>query len=298
MAWLTLLSIAKFAFYTGIISFIGITAMRWLIRASYSAEALHTLHKPLITWLWGSLLLSVIGALAIIPLNAGMLLEDGVAGMTDSLMLQITWESSIGEQALARCIALLLIAVCLFWQAKTRAQAGWSAPFWGLILLTVGVISWSFTLSGHTAAATGLEQLLVAVHVIMAGWWVGSFYPLIKLCSLKEPVALKRTLHQYGKHAVFFVGLLMLSGASLLLLLLLNVSSEVNSTYLWVMGGKLTLVIIMLCFAAYHKWYLAANLHTAADCVKIKHSIIAEATFGVLVLGVTATLTSSVGIAH
>lgn len=298
MVWLTLISLAKCSFYVGIISFIGITAMRRLIRNRYSVQALSTVHKGLMRWLWATLLLSIIGALAIVPLNAGMLLDEGFIGIIDPIMLQITWESSIGEQTLARCIALVLVAICIVWQGQTPLQANYSPALTGLILLTIGTLGWSFTQSGHTATATGLEQLLLAIHIVMAGWWVGSFYPLIALCNLQEPAPLKQTLHHYGKQAAIWVGTLLLSGGLLLLLLIMGVSAEVNTTYLWVMGIKLVLVTMMLCFAAYHKWYLVASLATAQDCKKVKQSIIAEAAIGFLVLGVTATLTSSFGISH
>lgn len=296
MSWLILLSLAKFCFYTGVLSFIGIAAMVRLISDSYYSQSENPLPGRYFRWLVVSLILSVFGAVANVPLNAGMLMDNGVAGMTDPLILQIVWESSIGQQALARCAALLVMIFCTAW-AVVRGSLIGSKALSGITIVSIGVAGWSFTQSGHTAAAGGLEQILVALHVVVAGWWLGSFYPLMTLCDLKEPAALKLTLHQYGKQAALLVSVLLLSGTALLLMLI-NVASEVNTNYLWVMGGKLLLVTTMLCFAAYHKWVLVRELTTPADCLNVKRSITREAVVGVGVLAVTATLTTNFAIAH
>lgn len=296
MSWLILLSLAKFCFYTGVLNFIGIAAMVRLFADSYYSQPENPLPGRYFRWLVVSLILSILGAVATVLLNAGMLMDNGLAGIADPLMLQIVWESSIGQQALARCAALLLMILCTAWAVARRSLIG-SKALSGMMIVSIGVAGWSFTQSGHTAAAGGLEQILVALHVIVAGWWLGSFYPLITLCNLKEPATLKLTLHQYGKQAALLVSVLLLSGSALLLLLM-NVTSEVNTNYLWVMGSKLLLVTIMLCFAAYHKWVLVRELATPADCLNVKRSIIREAVVGVGVLTVTATLTTNFSIAH
>lgn len=92
--------------------------------------------------------------------------------------------------------------------------------------------------------------------------------------------------------------MLLVSGTALFLLLLLNVTGEINTTYLKVMAIKLALVAVKLCFAAHHTWRFVVNLNSADDRIKTKKSIIAEAMVGTLVIAVAATLISSFGIAH
>ena len=298
MGWLSLLSLAKFGFYLGVMGCIGITTMPGFFHRQYQSRIPETFLPSQLRILWATLLVSALGALAVVPLNAGMLLDDGFAGMTDRFMLQMTWESSIGEQARARFIALVMMVACAGWLTVKRSRAVCSWPFIAALGLTAGAIGWSFTQSGHTAAAAWPAQCLIALHVLLAGWWLGSFYPLIRLCQLNEPAPLRYTLHQYGKQAMLWVAGLLLSGGALLLMLILNVNGELNTTYLAVMGIKLVLVGVMLGFAAYHKFRLVAQLKAVSDCVRVKKSIISEALVGLFVLVVTATLTSSFGIAH
>ena len=300
MGWLSLLSIAKVAYYLGVVSFIGMNAMRLFLRYGRSNDlTVHTdWHKPVLRAQWVSLFISLLGASAVVPLSAGMLLDDGFSGMTDSLMLQISWQSSIGIQTQFRLLALLMAMLCTVWGSKIYTGTNTSLAWVCSWLLTCALFAASFTFSGHTAEANWPAKLLVALHVLMAAWWLGSLYPLIRLCRLEDVELLRRQLHAYGNQAALWVGLLLVSGAALFALLLLNVRGEVNTDYLLVMGCKLVLVAVMLGFAAYHKWYLVANLSSTGDCQKVKTSIIAETLVGLLILGVTATLTSSFGIAH
>ena len=297
MVWLTLLCAARFCFYTGVFSFIGIAAMRGLFTSRFPDDHPGIADKHLRRVQWATLCLSTLGTLAVVPLNAGMLLDDGMTGICDPLMLQIVWNSTIGEQTLGRAAALILVLVFTLWM--TRCKSGpWPPLLKAGIVVTVSVIGWTFCLSGHSTATSVIAQLCVTVHVVMAGWWIGSFYPLLRLCQTQRAEALRQTLHDYGNQAVIMVGLLLFSGGVLLTLLLLNVTSTVNSLYLLAMGGKLTLVCVMLCFAAYHKWQLVNRIESDGDCEAIKKSITAEALTGLLVLAVTATITSAIGIAH
>ncbi|MBR9790471.1 MAG: hypothetical protein GYB58_01855 [Gammaproteobacteria bacterium] len=300
MGWLTLLSLAKLGFYLGVVSFIGMNAMRLFLRHGRNGNlTIDTAwHKPVLVVQWSCLLISLVCLAAVVPLSAGMLLDEGLTGLTDSLMLQISWESTVGEQTQVRLLAVVMALVCTYWGGKIYAHPNLSKAWLGAWLLTSAVFAASFTFSGHTAEASWLAKGLVALHVLMAGWWLGSLYPLIRLCRLQDVVKLQNQLHRYGNQAAVWVGLLLTSGVALLMMLLLNISGEVNTTYLVVMGGKLVLVTVMLCFAAYHKWRLVANMHATEDCQQVKKSIVAEAVVGTLVIAVTATLTSSFGLVH
>ena len=300
MGWLSLLSIAKVAYYLGVVSFIGMNAMRLFLRYGRSNDlTVHTdWHKPVLRAQWVSLFISLLGASAVVPLSAGMLLDDGFSGMTDSLMLQISWQSSIGIQTQFRLLAILMAMLCTVWGSKIYTGSNTSLAWVCSWLLTSALFAASFSFSGHTAEASWLAKLLVTLHVLMAAWWLGSLYPLIRLCRLEDVELLRRQLHAYGNQAALWVGLLLVSGAGLFALLLLNVRREVNTDYLLVMGCKLVLVAVMLGFAAYHKWYLVANLTFSEDRYKVRKSIVGEAYIGTLVIVITAILTSSFGIAH
>lgn len=296
MDWLILLSLVRLFFYFGVFSFMGYVAMLGLFNKHATQINPFTSENGLMGWLWCSFFISLVGMTAVVPLNAGMLLDEGLSGVIDPLMLQLVWNSAIGEQTLARGIALSLVLVILIWINQRKRQGGSSALVFS-VLFTSAVIGWSFTRSGHSATTSLAAQLCIALHVMMAGWWIGSLYPLIRLSRTEHAKALQLALQAYGKQAVVWVGILLMSGGILITLLLLNVSSTVNNVYLWVMAAKLTLVCGMLCFAAYHKWKLVGRIETRQDCIAVRKSITAEALIGVLVLMVTATLSNSIGIA-
>ena len=176
MAWLSLLSIAKVAYYLGVVSFIGMNAMRLFLRHGRSNDlTVHTdWHKPVLRAQWVSLFISLLGASAVVPLSAGMLLDDGFSGMTDSLMLQISWQSSIGTQTQFRLLAILMAMLCTAWGNKFYTGSNTSLAWVCSWLLTSALFAASFTFSGHTAEASWLAKLLVALHVLMAAWWLGS----------------------------------------------------------------------------------------------------------------------------
>lgn len=300
MTWLAFLSLAKFGYYLGFVTFIGFNAMRVFLCSQRSLNLMYIVRweEPLARWQWLTLGVALICALSVVPVSAGMLMDDGLSGITDSFMLQIAWESSVGMQEQGRLLALLLACISTLWMSMVQLQSRRKTRLVGLVLLTILALGFSFTLSGHTAEQDWLAKALVMLHVLMAGWWIGSFYPLLRLCDELSVSTLQSCLHRYGKQAMLWVGLLLSSGVALLLTLIVRTEGEINPVYLWVMGAKLTLVLVMLLFAAYHKWRLVPQLHTPQDCLRVKRSVQAEALVGMLVLLITALLTSSIGIAR
>lgn len=294
MSWLIALIITKWLFYLGVAALIGGSAMGYFFQQKQltSSAITNSSIANIFRWQTRLFLAALLCVMAVVPLNAAMLAENGLQGLWDPLMLSIVWDSNIGSQSLLRMLAMASALVAQILLIKQHVQV---AKF--MYGLSIVVIAVSFTLSGHPAEVGLLAQGLIALHIVMACWWVGSLGPLITACTRYNTSNLQQLLHLYGQQAMLWVGLLIISGGVLFVYLISATEGPISRQYLVVMGLKLSLVVAMLGFAAHHKWQLVKRIEQPGHATAIKRSIIQEGLIGLSILILTALLTTAVGIA-
>jgi putative copper resistance protein D len=137
---------------------------------------------------------------------------------------------------------------------------------------------------------------LVSVHLLGVAFWLGALGPLLILSRDPHSATIAAAAARFGHMALVIVGLLLITGLTLLWILL-GASQLWMSSYGRTVMIKLGLVAFLLSLAAFNKWRLTPQLrHRDPRAVQsLRRSITAELLIGGLILIVTATFTTMMG---
>jgi copper resistance protein D len=266
----------------GAVFFLGVCAS--LITAADRSRIRNTI--------WGLSILSVGGGVLQVMVSAASM-SDALSGMWDGSLLRMTWYAGAGRANTIRDLGLVFAAL-----GVARHRPSWWASAGAVAAAT------SFAWSGHARALNSgsLPLLLVSVHLLGVAFWLGALPALglivrdhddsnRKAASIAAPVA------RFGAAALFVVGGLVIAGLGLLWTLLGDFTELWRSAYGRYVMLKLAFVCALLCLAAFNKLSLTprllANDERALRALRV--SLRLELSLGVLILLVTATLTTVTG---
>jgi putative copper resistance protein D len=155
----------------------------------------------------------------------------------------------------------------------------------------------SFSEAGHAVEQHLVFQLVLAVHVVLTAWWMGSLYPLWLACHRLEFSEAYRLLDRFGQLAVTAV-LLLLAGGVYMSYQLTGWANLFTSDYGILLLVKVALVAVILSLAAIHKLVLVPRLQHTQDAGVLKRSIFLEKIIGASIFAITTVLTTLVGPLH
>lgn len=294
--WSVLLLLLKLASYIAIAGLAGTLLMRFMCgNSNVAGHHLISFYQFLKRWQITCVVTGSIAALLQVPIEAGAMAESGFMGMFDPFMLEIVWQSVIGDQATFRIPALIiaLISACM-WNVKSDDNvAGYKNG--AVILIMLGFIAYSFTFTGHSANENGLVKSILTFHLIAIASWVGSLWPLYKSCTILSVHEVKRVMHLFGHLAIIVVFVLLISGLALLLNYLHSLSALFTSSYGQLILLKLLLVSAMLMMGAWHKLILVPRITQKQHVGTLKRSISVEMLIAAFVLITTSVFTTLVG---
>ena len=122
----------------------------------------------------------------------------------DPLMINIALSSKASQSALVLFSGFLLVLLWISLFQKQRPIPG---------ILGFALILSSFSLYGHSTINGFSSQLLIVLHLGAISFWVGSFLPLRYSTQGKiEEENLFQLAHQFGIYAVYYIGVLLISG--------------------------------------------------------------------------------------
>lgn len=245
-----------------------------------------TLNRGLLVAAWVAILTTLLRW----PLQAGFLGGGSWAAAVDPMLLGIVLESAAGTRMVMSLGGLLLVQAIAFEGGRLRLVAK--------VLALVGavVVLLSFSQVGHTRADPRwlLGGLLVA-HLATVAFWIGAFLPLYRLAAfpVDDPTP-GRILSRFGRVAMGAVGLLVLSGLLLAWWLVGGLSPLLTTAYGQWLLAKVSLVCLLLGFAAWNKWRLVPLLECGAANARgrLRGSILAEVSLVGGILLVTAVFTT------
>ena len=216
---------------------------------------------------------------------SGAALTGGADGMTDPEMLNLLWQTPVGDALVHRVAGAGLIIIGVF----TPRVGRWIALAGGLIAL------WSFAQIGHIPGlqSSGV-RLLLLMHLLGAAYWIGVLGPLRALSRRPEHIVNAATLgHRFGQAASVIVPGLMLAGL-IMAWLLGDMRALVATGYGQTLLVKLVLVGAVLTLAAANKLRFVPAMQAGDDNAArhLARSIEIETAVILVVLAATATLTS------
>jgi len=284
--------ITKLVIYFGFAQAVAILFLAILCR--FDSKLLNHLKKTAFGFLTGALLASILYFF----IQVGDFSDSGFSGAFDTLFIQLIWQSGVGEMTMWRVIAamLALINLALIYGHINKPRQWLMPAIFFTYVISLLLIGLSFSAAGHVIELSGLARFAIALHVLMALAWIGSLGPLIIIVQIDRQQMVVNILHRFGQLAVLMVVLLVTAGSYLAYNLITDLNALLHSNYGQLLLIKLLFVIVMLLFAVYHKFILVPKLlKTNQVRQRLTHSIQAEMVIGVLILFMTAILSSLIG---
>ena len=218
-------------------------------------------------------------------LQAGRMAGD-LSGIASGELQVIALHSSAAAEAALRILGLAMIAAGLRGPsrlAETFAVAG----------ATLAVVA--FTLTGHTSLSPERWFLIVAlaVHVLIAAFWLGALPPLYVAIRREQPPVAAQLVAAFSSAATWLVPGIFIAGVVLTAGLVPTLATFARPY------GELLLVKVagfagLMALAAWNKWHLARALERGAPRAgaMLRRSIAAEYALIVGVLTATAVMTT------
>lgn len=287
--WLVAIFVSKLLLYIAYAMSIGGVAASLLIQR----------HKPRIQPFLAYSTFGVIIGLFVASidffLQVGSFSESGLAGMWDPIFIEVLWQSGVGTSYQLRLIGWiifgLLLIIMYFYASTIRALSF-------LALLVSILIAASFVWIGHTAEKAIWVRLALVLHIFIAMWWVGLLYPLRSWCKELTANTLQQLMHEFGNQASYLVALLLLAGVGISYALEGSVMAFFTTDHGNLLLLKLGVVAGILSIAAYHKLRLVPSLTNNKIALKLQFSISVEMGIALLILIITAALSTLVGPTH
>lgn len=286
---------------------------RWGLYVSMSAAiggacSLHLmkpyseLKQPLLRYTLIAVVVAISAAVAHFLIRVGAAMEEGVIGMFEPEMVMMMWDSPVGAALFLRAsgLLMLLLAVLIHFIIQKHSieeNTSLSLPEAVVAIVGFGLIASSFTQAGHAVEQHVIFHVVLAVHILLTAWWMGSLYPLWLVCHRKSFSEAFLVLEKFGQLAVGAV-LLLFSGGLYMSYLLTGWDDLLTSSYGVFFIIKVSLVFVILMLAALHKLVLVPQLIHSKNSRKLKNSILIEKLVGASIFAITTVLSTLVGPVH
>tara|TARA_A100001015_G_scaffold284167_1_gene350285 strand:- start:1796 stop:2473 length:678 start_codon:yes stop_codon:yes gene_type:complete len=204
------------------------------------------------------------------------------------LMISIALSSKAGKSILVLFSGFLIVFLWISYFHKQKFTLG---------VLGFTLILLSFSLYGHSTINGFSSQTLIVLHLGAISFWVGSFLPLRYSTKGKiEEENLYQVAHRFGVFAVYYVGLLLISGLILGTILVGGIEQLVTSDYGRAFLVKLAFVTILLGIGAINKFRLVPQLKNknVSYVIKLRRSINMEIGILFIILVISSLLTTSI----
>ena len=237
--------------------------------------------------IFGLAVLSMAAGAAHVVVLAGSMSGEA-AGMWDGSLLRMGLQGSAGRAAAIRAMGLVLAVLGVL-----PERPAW----WALFGAAAAATSFAWTGHAHALHPDAIPMLLLGVHLLGVAFWLGALAPLGVVARGGDSSRIAAAAARFGAVAVFVVGGLIAAAVILLWLMLGGFSQIWASDYGRYITLKLALVAGLLSLAAFNKLRLTPRLQAGdpAAVRGLQASIAVEMLLAVLILAITATLTTVAG---
>ena len=170
-----------------------------------------------------------------------------------------------------------------------------NAPGRTLSVLGAIAVTASFALTGHTTdgAVWPPVRLLLALHVTIVAYWLGSVVALTRLTQVATTPALYRISTAFSVSAVWIVPVILPLGVGVAVGLLPNLAA-LRTVYGGFLAAKVTGFVVLLALAAANRWRMVPALQREPleATQRFRRMLHAEYLLLIGVVSVTAVMTS------
>ena len=211
-------------------------------------------------------------------------------------------ETSFGTIWIIRMgLTIVLLAVWFLLENKTAALPKKQLLVLGLSLGLIGTT----TAIGHGAASEQLSAIIIDyAHNLIASVWIGGVVflafvllpALAKLDSTKKELATLLMIPRFSSVILVSLGIVIVTGPTLLWLLEDNVALLAGSYYGWMIIGKILVGSAMVALGGYNQFRIQRPAEKSPGSPvhqKLKRSAKTEAILGIILIGIVSLLTNS-----
>ena len=204
----------------------------------------------------------------------------------NTMFLKLAFQTTVGQVALLTAFAHAVVCFTIFGVNLISKII--------LIACSTGIIV-SFAIVGHSSIKGYLAQFLLLLHLIGISYWIGSFIPLRQLCKSSNYNVISNVAHKFGVYALFYLGLLIVSGISYSLILLGDINNIFSTSYGLILFTKFISVNILLLLGAFNKFKYVPMIKNDPEMGvnKLHFSLNFEILLTIIVLSLTSLLTTS-----
>lgn len=277
---IALSTIFKYLSLIGSFAVVGsLLAMGFLLLDSHGK--LSTSAKKLRTMLWISGLTWSIGSTGVILFTLATILDQPLSFALDSTVLRsFLTQITLGQYLLFQTLVALVITFAAIRVNKILTVIAL------LILTFIGLIAPVFQSHSASGGSHGLAIGSLVFHVVALSLWVGGVITLAILKPEDRPIAVPR----FSQLALWAAIAVVLSGTANAWARL-NFKEAWNSTYAWVVIGKVVLTITLIIIGYLHRKNLA--LRSSINWKGFSRLIFAESLIMVATVAMGAWLASS-----
>lgn len=226
-----------------------------------------------------------IATLAFLMVQAGYLMDDGLAGMVDPFALTLVGEGPLGHAAATRLAGLALIITAFFLPSLLVPN----------VLIGALLVAVSFVLSGHATAEPRLVlSAMIITHLLGVSFWIGALWPLYRATKLSAQEDAADLAHRFGNQAMIVVPALLAAGVLFTVLRVDPVPALLTSSYGWALATKIFIIAGLLALALKNRLSIVPAMQSGSDeaSAKLRRSIGWEAVVFAAILVTTAVLTT------
>ncbi len=232
-------------------------------------------------WRLRATVLGLFAALLAIGLKGGQLGAFPAGALVDTVAWRLGFATSTATSTLTIITGLGIILAAGY----SRRWRSWLEVLGAVIALT------GLSVTGHAATGPDWVRMTAAAHALLAGFWLGAFWPLLRLIPA-HPAAALAAARQFSHLAVPALLALAATGLGMALLRITSLGQLVGSPYGQLLVLKLLIVAALLVVAAANRWQatpaLAAGRRGATE--DLMRNLRLEIGLGATVLLLTAVL--------
>lgn len=272
-----------------------------LLHLRYYDDGSRRLLDRQLLYLLAATLLGFHAALIQFLVQVGQINARGLAGMFDWSMASFLLDTPNGASTvwrLAGFVAGLALAAFFLWKIRSLTRPPdrrLRHVLQGLLLLSLALLLWSYRAAGHVSVLPALAQLGLVLHVFAFAAWIGALPLFLAGLGERSAADIKQQMEAFGNQAMALVIVLAVAGVLMLFYLLQTPQALLNTAYGRALLLKFLLVLAIMGIAALNRFRLVPALARAEGVVALRRSLRWEVGVAVLILTLTAWLSTLVG---
>lgn len=173
--WSTLIVLSKFSVYLGFVSIASYAFLGQVIDQiqQKAQQKKTTTRSAFLKLINGSIFVGLVTNFIWFIASTGAMAEDGIRGALDKNMIELMWDSSIGEVTFYRSVGFSIAIFAFIFSLLNKPTKIKRNALRLLYSCSLLILAYSFSVLGHVSELAWLERITLILHVLIIAWWMG-----------------------------------------------------------------------------------------------------------------------------